>query len=175
VPALIAWAAMFAFTVAMRFEFGVGARLEKSLLLYAITHNPVVAGLAVYIWATTGAAWDGRYLLVVAAASFGSLAFEIGRKTRLPHEEIRGVESYSSAYGRRQAGTMVHLCVFAAVAAAVALASSITEGYAPLVPLALAYIASRGLTAPERPAKKVELGGSIALLGVFAAMWVAAW
>ncbi|MFZ5482456.1 MAG: hypothetical protein ACOZNI_37180 [Myxococcota bacterium] len=173
--ALIAWAAMFAFTVAMRFEFGVGAWLNRSLLLYAITHNPVVAGLAMFTWASTGARWDPRYLLFVAAASFGSLAFEIGRKTRQPGEEIRGVDSYSSVYGRRQAGVMVHLCVAAAVASAVVLARAIDTGFWPLVPLGAAYMGARLYTGPERPAKKVELGSSIALLGVFAGLAVAAW
>jgi 4-hydroxybenzoate polyprenyltransferase len=173
--ALLAWAAMFAFTVAMRFEFGVGKQLEKSLLAYAITHNPVVAGLAMFIWASTGAAWDPRYLLFVAAASFGSLAFEIARKTRLPDEEVPGVDSYSSVYGRRQAGALVHLCVFAAVASAIVLSSRMTASYLPLVPLALAYLAARVLTTGDRPAKKVELGSSVALLGVFFGMGVAAW
>lgn len=173
--ALLAWVAMCGFTVAMRFEFGVGERLNRSLLLYAVTHNPVVALLAVFTWATTGARWDARYLLFVGAASVASLAFEIGRKTRLPAEEIPGVDSYSSVYGRRNAGALVHACVAIAIAFAVLLTAGMNPSLWPLAPMAFGLVAARGLGAAHQPAKKVELGSSLALLGVLAGIWTAAW
>lgn len=173
--AVVAWAAMFAFTVAMRFEFGVGERLNRSLLLYAVTHNPVVALLAVFVWSTTDAAWSPPYLYFVMAASLGSLAFEIGRKTRLPAEEIPGVDSYSSVYGRRNAGALVHVCVALAIVAAVLLTSRLSEELWPLLPMGVGLVAARGLGGANQPAKKVELGSSVALLGVLGGVVVAAW
>lgn len=174
-PALLAWAAMFAFTVAMRFEFGAPRLLNRDLLLYAVTHNPVVALLAVFVWATTGAAWDDRYLLFCVAVSLGSLAFEIGRKTRQPDEEVPGVDSYSSVYGRRMAGSMVYGCATAAVASGVLLTARISASWWPLLPMLAGLVAARALSADKQPAKRVELGGSVALLGLLAGVGVAAW
>jgi 4-hydroxybenzoate polyprenyltransferase len=174
-PALLAWIAMFAFTVAMRFEFGMGERLNRSLLLYAVTHNPVVALLALLIHASTDAAWDARYLFFVAAASLGSLAFEIARKTRLPDEEVPGVDSYSSVYGRRVAGALVSGLVSAAAICGVFLTSRLSDSGVPLVPLLGGLVASRLLCRDRCRAKSVERGASLALLGLFAGVGLAAW
>jgi hypothetical protein len=174
-PTLLAWAAMFLFTVAMRYEFGVGERLNRNLLLYAVTHNPVVALLAVVIWASTGARWDARYLFFVAAASLGSLGFEIARKTRLPSEEVPGVDSYSSVYGRRMAGALVTGCVSAAAICGVLLTSRLSDSPLPLIPLLGGLVAARILGAERRPVRSVELGSSLALLGLFAGVGLAAW
>lgn len=101
--ALAVWGATVVFTLLMLKEFFVGAWLERRMVLYAITHNPVVAGLALFGWACTDAAWDWRFAWYVGAASLGSLAFEIGRKMRLPDEEVAGVPSYTSVLGRGRA------------------------------------------------------------------------
>ena len=175
VPALLVWLATFAFTVAMRFEFGIGERLNRSLLLYAVTHNPVVALLALLVHASTGAAWDARYLFFVGAASLGSLAFEIARKTRLPDEEVPGVDSYSSVYGRRVAGALVSGCVSAAAILGVFLTSRMSDSGVPLVPLLGGLVAARILARDGRRVKSVELGASLALLGLFAGVGLAAW
>jgi hypothetical protein len=174
-PALLTWAAMFLFTVGMRYEFGVGERLNRSLLLYAVTHNPVVALLAMVIWASTGARWDARYLFFVAAASLGSLGFEIARKTRLPSEEIPGADSYSSVYGRRMAGSFVTACVSAAAICGVLLTSRLSDSPLPLSPLLGGLAVARLLGTERRPVKQMELGSSLALLGLFAGIGLAAW
>jgi len=101
--ALIAWAATLIFTVLMLKEFFVSEWLSKRIVLYAITHNPVVAGLAMVGWACTDAAWHPAYLAYVAMISLASLGFEVGRKFRLPEEEVEGVDSYTSVLGRGKA------------------------------------------------------------------------
>ncbi|HJN73536.1 MAG TPA: hypothetical protein QGF58_06335 [Myxococcota bacterium] len=101
--ALIAWAATLVFTLLMLKEFFVGQWLSKHIVVYAITHNPVVAGLALLGWACTDAGWHPAYLAYVAMISLASLGFEVGRKFRLPAEEIEGVESYTSVLGRGRA------------------------------------------------------------------------
>ena len=173
--AFAAWVGVFLFTVAMRYEFGVGTLLERNLLLYAVTHNPVVAGLALFIYASTGAAWDNRYLLFVAAASFGSLGFEIGRKTRQPEEEIASVPSYSSVYGRPLAGAMVQACVAFCLVFATLFTHSLTDSWLPLLPMAAGFLLSRALARADSPAKRVESGASAALLGMFVGVGIAAW
>ena len=170
-----AWAGVFLFTVAMRYEFGVGPILERNLLFYAVTHNPVVAGLALFIHASTSATWDARYLLFVLAASVGSLGFEIGRKTRQPDEEIAGVPSYSSVYGRALAGVMVQACVAFGLVFATLFTHSLSDSWLPLIPMAGGFVLSRALARADSPAKRVEAGASAALLGMFCGVGVAAW
>jgi hypothetical protein len=107
VPAFQAWLACLVFTVLMRVEFGVGRWLNRHLIVYAITHNPIVGLLAAFLWVVAGGTWSLTAALYVAVVSLGSLAFEIGRKIRLPNEEIRGVESYSSVLGKSRADALL--------------------------------------------------------------------
>ena len=173
--AFVAWAGVLAFSLAMRHEFGAPRTLSRSMLLTAVVHNPVVALLALFVHASTGASWDARYLLFVTAATFASLAFEIARKTRLPSEEIAGVPSYSSVYGRDTAGALVAGCASAAAIAAVLLNASMSPSWAPLVPVLGGLAATRGLSRPGQPSSRVELGASLGLIGTFLGIAVAAW
>jgi hypothetical protein len=100
--AFFCWLVVLGFSLLMRIEFGIGKWLERRMLLYAVTHNPIVALLAIFAWGCTEAQWDWQFLWYVAAITFGSFAFEIGRKTKLPEEERTGVNSYSSVYGYRK-------------------------------------------------------------------------
>ena len=127
--ATIAWAATFVFTLLMAKEFFVGDWLNKHLVLYAITHNPVVAGLAVVGWACTDAAWDPAYIAYIAMVSLGSLGFEVGRKFRLPDEEIEGVESYTSVLGRPKAFLLLWGSMVGAVASLAVLLRFLDQGF----------------------------------------------
>lgn len=127
--ALIAWAATLLFTVLMLKEFFVGAWLEKRIVLYAITHNPVVAGLALVGWACTDAAWDGAYLAYVAMISLASLGFEVGRKFRLPEEEVEGVPSYTSVLGRVRALALLWAAMIGGVVSFAVLLRFLDEGW----------------------------------------------
>ena len=177
--ALVAWAAALIFSALMRVEFGVGEWLSRRILLYAVTHNPIVGLLAMVGFASLGVAFDARYLWYVAAASVSSLAFELGRKIRLPEEEIPGVDSYSSVHGRTRAGLILALVVGLGTACAAMAIVVVSPPQARLVVTAslLAVGALAGIVEarPGRPAKKVELGSSVFLLISLLAMGVAAW
>ena len=167
---LAAWTAVFAFTLAMRVEFGLGALLNRHIVLYALTHNPVVALLGVFAWATTGATWNWAYLWFIAAISFGSLGLELGRKTRLPNEEVPGVESYSSVHGRLRAGLYVYTCIAMGAACTVLAIQTLTDAFASAIPTLVGVAVGRALTRESVPVKRVELGASLALLLNFGAL-----
>ena len=172
--AAIAWFATFAFTLAMRAEFGLGDWLRARMVLYALTHNPVTGLLAVYAWACTGAAWDTRFVAYIGFASFGSLAFEVGRKVRLPAEEVPGVESYTTALGRRGAlGLLAGSYVLAALCVGWLVGPSLVGLAVAGVPLIVALATL--LPLDRAPAKRVELGASLYLLGSFGALWGVMW
>ncbi len=172
--ALAAWAATFAFTLAMRAEFGLGEWLRRRMVLYALTHNPVTALLAVYAWACSGAGWSPRFLAYIGFASLGSLAFEVGRKVRLPHEEIQGVESYTTALGRRGALGLLAACYgFAAICVVVLLGPTPVGLAVAGVPLLVALATL--LPVGTASASKVEAGASLYLLGSFLGLWGVMW
>ena len=178
-PALLWWAATLLFTVLMRYEFGIGERLNQSMLLYAVTHNPVVGLLAMYGYACSGASFQAVFLLYVAAVSLGSLGFELGRKINLPGEEVAGVDSYSSVYGRQTAGRILMgieagaaLCAGAVV---VLVASAAWQGAAGLLLIGAGLGMGLREARPGRTAKQVERSSSLVLLVCLLAMGVAAW
>lgn len=172
------WLVMFLFTLAMRYEFGVGPWLSRHILIYAITHNPVVALLAVFAHAATGLAWSANYLFYVGLVSIGSLAFELGRKIRLPHEEIAGVQSYSSAFGRRGASWILAGLVLLTLVLGVLTLWPLAQGVTGAIALATLWLGGAAaivLGRPGQPAERVELGASLLLLLSFASVGVAAW
>ncbi len=174
--ALVAWLAAFGFSVAMRYEFGVGQWLERHIVLYALTHNPVVAGLAVFLFFATGADWSWTYLWYVGVASFGSLAFELGRKTRLPDEEHHGVASYTTELGQAGARALlavVYVVVWACVSGQL-YALAVPDPWPPVAGLCIA-LPGLATAIGSRPAKQVEAGASLVLLLAFVAVGVGAW
>ncbi len=168
--ALMAWAATFVFTLAMRAEFGVGKWLQERMVLYAVTHNPVTGLLAVFAWACTSTPWSPRYWAYIVFASFGSLAFEVGRKVRLPAEEVPGVPSYTTVLGRGRAlGLLAGSMLLAALGVVCLLGTSPIALAGALVPTALGL--SCLLPPASSPAGRVEAGASLYLLGSFAVLW----
>jgi len=175
-PALLAWGATLAFSVAMRFEFGVGRWLREHLVVYALTHNPVVAGLAVFLYLATGARWEWADLWFVAVASLGSLAFELGRKIRLPEEEYAGVPSYTTELGQAGARALLggtYVLLWAAVSGLL-YALRLGDPWPPLIGL---LCVAPGLlsTVGAQPAKRVEGAASVVLLLGFVACGAGAW
>ena len=170
--ALIAWALTLVFTLLMAKEFFVGAWLQKRLVLYAITHNPVVALLAVFCWACTEADWSWAFLAYVAMVSIGSLAFEVGRKFRLPSEEVPGVESYTSALGRPRAmgflWTLFHLTAVSLGVLLLLMGDIVWIAALPVLP-------AIPLVLPASGAKKVELGATLVLFLAMLVSGIVAW
>lgn len=173
--ALLAWAAVFAFTLLMRVEFGVGAWLRPRVVWYALSHNPVVALLGVYAWACAGGPYGAGLLGYLALVSAASLAFEVGRKLRLPDQEQPGVQTYSAALGRDRAVELLRgagvlgftACFVTALALADTLAGVAIAVAGGFVGLALLVL----LSGPGAPAKRVELGASLNLLVSLAGLW----
>lgn len=158
-----AWGLTAIFTYAMRYEFGVGAWLRRHLVLYALTHNPVVAGITLIIAASSGGAVRGEYGAYVALASLGSLAFEIGRKFHLPAEERPGVVTYTSALGMGRARGLLAAVLLAAGGASVALGMGLGASIA--VAVAGAGIAlAPSFASIFSSGKKVEAGSSLTLM-----------
>ena len=167
-PALLAWGAAFLFSVAMRYEFGLGAWLKDHIVAYAVTHNPVVAGLALFLHAASGARWEMAFLWYVGVASFGSLAFEIGRKVRRPEEEHPGVASYTTELGQGGARALLvgtYLLTWACLSGLL-YALGLPDPWPPLLGL-LAVLPGAATALGQQPAKRVELGASLVLLVSF--------
>jgi 4-hydroxybenzoate polyprenyltransferase len=173
--ACAAWLAALIFTLLMKMEFGIGDWLNRHLVIYALTHNPIVALLAVFLWAASGADWDWAFGLYVLAVSFGSLAFEVGRKIRNPDEEIAGVESYSSVLGRSRADLLLISVRWLATVSVMALAFYVENMVVVGLALILAVTVHVGLLRFARKAKVVEGVATVALLGDFLLVWGLAW
>lgn len=90
---------VYAYGVAMTFEFGVGAWLRRHPVLYLLSHmviTPLIGLLALRAAGPWPETWVGFALLCYA----NGLVLEIGRKIWKPEEEREGVETYSALWGR---------------------------------------------------------------------------
>lgn len=175
IEALWAWLACLGFTLLMRIEFGVGRWLNRHLVIYAITHNPIVALLAAFLWVVAGGEWGTQAALYIGVVSLGSLAFEIGRKVRLPDEEIEGVDSYSSVLGKAGADRLllgIRWVVSLGIGwMAIGLGADWVAAIAVLVSVALTV----GLWGHGRGAKATEGAATVALLMDFILVGLLAW
>ena len=175
IEAAVAWGVCLIFTLLMRFEFGVGAWLSRRLLLYAITHNPIVALLAFFLWTVAGGAHDRLMVLYIGVVSVGSLAFEIGRKIRLPDEEIGGVDSYSSVLGKGMADRLLAGLRLVTGLGLLALGVALEEVLLGGMALGLQLVLAGFLLSGPRRAKVTEGVATIGLLLDFIWVGVMAW
>ena len=180
--AFLAWLACFLFTLLMRAEFGVGEWLNQRPLLYALTHNPITPLLAVFAWAGTGLPWTAEFGWYLGAVAMGALAFELGRKIRLPEEEKEGVSTYSKAFGRRTAGHWLILASLLSIGLAVPVLESLGDPLRLSTEESLAYaflltpgVLVLGAIYRGASAKGVELASTVLLLGCFIAFGIIAW
>lgn len=162
--ALWAWLACALFTAAMRVEFGLGHWLRSRLLAYAISHNPIVALLAVFIWVAADGPIDAVLCGYAGAVSLGSLAFELGRKIHLPESEVAGVDSYSSVYGRARSGWFVMTIRWFTSGTVALLAWTLASVPIAMASLATAVVATAIFANPNRSGKTVELTATGLLL-----------
>jgi 4-hydroxybenzoate polyprenyltransferase len=174
--ALAAWGACFGFTLLMAVEFGVGPWLRGNMMAYAFSHNPITPLLALFAWASTGLPFEAMFGWYLGSVAAGGLAFEVGRKIRLPSEERPGVSTYSQTLGRTKAGGWLVLGALLCVGCAVPLIDQLQSreliAYGLLLP-AGALVIFCGLR--DVAAKKVEGAASLLLLTSFVALGVAAW
>ena len=173
--ALGLWTGTLIFSVLMRFEFGLGIWLEKRMLLYAITHNPIVACLALFAWGCTGEDWQERNIWYVLFISIASFAFEIARKTNQAHEEQEGVDSYSSVYGLRAVLWLLRGAIVLSMVCSAMVLLSLTASLWGWGIWALTAGIALFFTHPEGNAQKFETSGTLLLLLGMLSMIVAPW
>mgnify|MGYP001576076275 CR=1 FL=1 len=169
-------AASLGFAVLMRYEFFVGTWLQKHLVLYALTHNPVVALLMMVPVAGVlqGTAFPNEVLLWLAIASVSSLGAEVGRKLRAPADENPNQDTYTQALGVVPASlfvTAVHLGTGAlALGSVMSLGPRLAIGIATSV----ATIATLrfGRAPSSRGAKIAEAGAMLLAFVVYVSMIV---
>ena len=177
-----AWLICFLFTLTMRVEFGVGKWLNQRPMLYALTHNPITPLLGVFVWASTELPWVDDYGWYLGSVAMGALAFELGRKIRLPQEEQEGVSTYSKSFGRRKAGCWLVVASILAIGLAVPLLETLGDPgrFSREESLAYFFLIASGLQVLSSvvrgaSAKGVELASSGLLLGCFGAFGIIAW
>lgn len=164
--------AALCFSVLMRFEFFASEWLRDHIVVYAITHNPVVALLMMVPLA--GAAGSspigsGDVLVWLGLASVTSLGFEVGRKLRAPESEKPMQDTYTQSLGiPRAVALTVGIHAGSALLALMLLESPWTQGVAVVVGVwAMATtVQFQRSTTPKR-AKGVELGATVLALGIY--------
>lgn len=173
--AFYAWLACLVFTLLMKVEFGVGEWLNRHLVVYAVTHNPIVALLGVFLWVAADAPWDPLIGLYLLGVSLGSLAFELGRKIRLPTEEIAGVESYSSVLGVNTANRILRRVRVLASACFGIMAWEMGSNILVVTIFVAAVFVSSAIVFGHLNAKKTEALSTVALLMDFIFVWILVW
>lgn len=162
----LVWILVYAaFSVAMRYEFGVGDWLNRHIVIYAISHNPIVALMMVYaIVAGVGELPAATPVwLYLGVATLTSLGFEVGRKVRAPQDEKEGQDTYTDVLGPAGAALLMSVLVVGGLAVAVPLLDALWAVITLCVTamLALVLIAGFGQSPTPKGAKQVELGSTL--------------
>jgi hypothetical protein len=186
---VLGWHALFwtlafiGFSVLMRYEFFVPDWLNERVVLYAISHNPIVA--LMMIFASVGALENTQFtpglLWFLGVATFTSLGFEVGRKVRAPADEREGQDTYSNALGPNRAAILIIVVELFAVAFTLPLlrtlaAQLVVVGLGALmmiVPILYARSAAGGDSrATASLGKGVENATTLGALGIYLAITV---
>ncbi len=135
-PVTTLWLVVMAWSTLMAKEFFVGARLERRLVLYALSHM-LVMPLALVWMARIGVAWLPLpfplplTIGLLAALSFASGAsFEVTRKLKAPEDERDTVGTYTRSLGLSVAPLVAIAFLLAAAALQVALVQELTGAVA---------------------------------------------
>ena len=177
-PAVLWWGGAFLFSLLMRVEFFAPDFLRRHVLVYAVTHNPVVLLLVLFVDHVhrAGAGFDARALLFGAVATFTTLGFEVGRKIRAPEDEREGQATYTDALGVKPAAAlMVALATLAAASTVfVGIVLGTSAVFLVLGPLACLLPALPAFAFARRPtpalAKAVDGAASGGALVVYVAL-----
>ncbi len=119
-------------------EFFLGKWLKTRLLIYMLSHMPIIPLIVIYItafeWSVNKATPPAGLGWLVMVSYFVGIVLEIGRKIRAPECEMPGVATYSSAWGIRTSAIAWLGALCLASLAALPLAYRISF----LVPMAIA-------------------------------------
>lgn len=125
-PALWLLALVWAWLLAMSFEFGVPAWLKARPALYLLSHMAIMPLIDLLLtgleWLPGGGAAAGLGLFL-ALSFVNGCVLEIGRKLWAPENEIAGVETYSGLWGPGRAARVWIGCVAVSWALLVGLAA----------------------------------------------------
>ena len=161
-PAAGAWLLVLAYSLLMRYEFGVPAWLRARLLLYAVSHMlimPLVIGWLWLAYAPGPLFWSAGGGLLALLSLLGGFAFELARKIKTPGAERSGVDSYSKTLGYGGAIAAVGLVLLGNAAVQARLFSQLAAGPWPfflLAGLLLITLATYG-AALARPREQLVL------------------
>jgi 4-hydroxybenzoate polyprenyltransferase len=118
---------VWAYMALMRAEFFAGEWLRRRPLTVLWTHMLVMPLIDLYVtacdWLPAGDSVARGLKWFLVTSFFNGVVVEIGRKVRAPEDEERGVDTYSSLWGRKRAvtaflGVMAGAMVCALLAAA---------------------------------------------------------
>lgn len=157
----------FCFSLLMHKWFFLEKTISQNRLLALATHGPfgfisnlfVVAIFANrYNTALLGA--DG--ILAALWFSLGGFYWDIGRKTRAPHEEMQGYQTYSSIIGQRGASALAlgFVCLQGLLLVWLPVSRLYIGGFA-LLTLACAAFFGGFLLKPERGSKHLQLATEV--------------
>lgn len=114
-PLLLVWAYMGL----MRVEFFASAWLKAHPTVYLLSHMVILPLIVFFImacdWLVARSAPPPGLAWPLGLSFANGLVFELGRKTRSPHEEEPGVETYSALWGVQRAITFWLAAVTGAV------------------------------------------------------------
>jgi 4-hydroxybenzoate polyprenyltransferase len=114
--ALLGWALVLAYSLAMRYEFGAPAWLRARLLFYAFSHMLIMPLVIAWLWMAYVPYGAAKLALLMLLSLLGGFAFELARKTHAPAAERPTVESYSQVLGLSGAVVAVVLVLLGGVA-----------------------------------------------------------
>ena len=177
-PAVLAWLLTLAYSLLMRYEFGVPVWLRARLLLYAISHMLIMPLVISWLWLAYASApmfWSAGGVLLALLSLLGGFAFELARKIKTPPAERSVVDSYSKTLGYGGAITTVVLVLLGNAAVQARLFWQLAAGPWPFVLLAgllLLTVAAYGV-ALVRPREKLVRGAELLVSLAMLASYVA--
>lgn len=177
---LILLFAVWLYMALMAKEFFVVDWLKSRLLIYMLSHMPVIPLIVFYVsafdWAANDLPPPIELSWLMGVSYFIGIVLEIGRKLRAPNQEVTGVVTYSAAWGIHSASLtwLVALCL--ASLAALPLANEISF-LIPMVGITTIVIAM-GIWAvysflnnsSPTTSKRIEHASAIAILALFLAV-----
>ncbi len=175
-------AVVWGYMVLMSREFFVRDWLKAKPVAYLLSHAVIMPLLALYAtaceWVTTTGTPPPSLGWFLLLSLLISLAIELGRKIRAPHDEETGVETYSALWGIQRAA-IAWLTIMWLVAIAALLAAAQVELVAPTALLLLPLLTlAMGVTWRflARPnaywSKGFEVATGLWTLGVYLAVGV---
>jgi len=137
--------AAWTYLALMSVEFFARDWLKARPVTYLWTHMLIMPLVDFYAtacdWLAQGAALPAGLFWFLAVSFFNGVVIEIGRKLRAPHDEERGVETYSVLWGRRT-GALAWLGAMAACAVCSLLAAREIDFVAPVAAMLALLLAT---------------------------------